>query len=144
MARLKTIEAFKKMKADTVAAIGVRKKTSTTITVGMGTCGIAAGARQTLQAIMAELQRCDIDAHVAITGCMGKCGHEPLVTVTQAGGDQMIYGPITAEMVPRLVEEHLINGRVVEPWAVGRLPDTAPDHRPENKDPHALHDKHQA
>ena len=121
MAKLRTFEEFKKMRADTLMEIGIRMKTNTTITVGMSTCGIAAGARQTLQAIMTELQQRGITAHVSITGCIGMCTHEPLVSIAQAEGAQITYGPVKPDMVPYLIEEHLVNGRIVQKWAVGRL-----------------------
>jgi (2Fe-2S) ferredoxin len=99
----------------------VRLQTGTTITVGMGTCGIAAGARETMHAILEELQKRQIDAHVTTVGCIGLCASEPLVDIEQAGHGRISYGNITADRVPRLIEEHLINNRVVEEWIVGRL-----------------------
>ena len=63
----------------------VRMDTGTTIIVGMGTCGIAAGARDTMHAIMEELAKRKIDAHVTTVGCIGMCVKEPLVDIEQAG-----------------------------------------------------------
>ena len=54
------------------------------VVVSMGTSGIAAGARETMQAIVAELQRREIDAHVTTVGCIGMCASEPLVDIEQA------------------------------------------------------------
>jgi NADP-reducing hydrogenase subunit HndB len=121
MPKLMNIEDFKKLQEESRRSIRMRTKTSTRIIVGMGTCGIAAGARQTLQAIVAELQRRAIDAHVTTVGCIGMCASEPLVDIEQAQGDRITYGPVRPDMVPRLIEEHLINGRVVAEWVVGRL-----------------------
>lgn len=121
MTKLTSIEDFKKLQEESRRNIRMRTKTSTRIIVGMGTCGIAAGARQTLQAIVAELQRREIDAHVTTVGCIGMCASEPLVDIEQAEGDRITYGPVKPEMIPRLIEEHLIHGRVVSEWVVGRL-----------------------
>ena len=121
MTKLTSIEDFKKLQEESRRNIRMRTKTSTRIIVGMGTCGIAAGARQTLQAIVAELQRREIDAHVTTVGCIGMCASEPLVDIEQAEGDRITYGPVKPEMIPRLIEEHLIHGRVVPEWVVGRL-----------------------
>jgi len=121
MSKLMSIDDFKKLQEDSRRSIRMRTKTGTRIIVGMGTCGIAAGARQTLQAIVTELQRREIDAHVTTVGCIGMCASEPLVDIEQAEGDRITYGPVKPDMIPRLIEEHLINGRVVSEWVVGRL-----------------------
>jgi NADP-reducing hydrogenase subunit HndB len=119
--KLLSIEDFKKLQEESKRGIRMRTKAGTRIIVGMGTCGIAAGARETLQAIVAELQRREIDAHVTTVGCIGMCASEPLVDIEQAGGTRITYGPVKPEMIPRLIEEHLIKGRVVREWVVGRL-----------------------
>lgn len=87
----------------------------------MGTCGIAAGARETMQAILRELAEREIDANVRTVGCIGMCHREPLVDIEQAGHPRVTYGNITADRVARLIEEHLKQGTVVEEWVVGRL-----------------------
>jgi len=93
-----------------------------TVDVHMGTCGIAAGARDTMHAIINELHARDIEANIKTVGCIGMCAREPLVDIEQAGQPRVTYGNITADRVSRLIEEHLVNGRIVEEWVVGRLP----------------------
>jgi NADP-reducing hydrogenase subunit HndB len=122
MVRLKTIEDLKKLRDEAQKEIEVRVETGTTITLGMGTCGIAAGARETMHAVLKELKEREIEAHVTTVGCIGMCVKEPLVDIEQAGKPRITYGNVMPDMVPRLIEEHLINGRVVEDWVVGRLP----------------------
>jgi len=122
MPKVKSIEDLKRIREEAQRDIQVRMDTGTKITVGMGTCGIAAGARETMHAILEELQKREIDAHVATVGCIGMCSFEPLVDIEQAGGDRITYGNISADRVPHLIEEHLINGHVVEEWVVGRIP----------------------
>jgi len=100
----------------------VEAATGTIITVGMGTCGIAAGAKDTLAAIREELSRRKIEARVAIVGCIGICVKEPLVDVQQAGRPRITYANVQPDMVPRLVEEQLIQGRPITEWIIGRLP----------------------
>ena len=121
MPKLKNLEDLKKLREEAQRDIRVRLDTGTKITVGMGTCGIAAGARETMHAILEELKKREIDAHVTTVGCIGMCASEPLVDIEQAGSDRITYGSVKVEMVPRLIEEHLINGRVVQDWVVGRL-----------------------
>jgi len=121
MPKLKNLEDLKKLREEAQRDIRVRLDTGTKITVGMGTCGIAAGARETMHAILEELKKREIEAHVTTVGCIGMCASEPLVDIEQAGSDRITYGSVKVEMVPRLIEEHLINGRVVQEWVVGRL-----------------------
>jgi NADP-reducing hydrogenase subunit HndB len=121
MAKIKSLEDLKKIREDAQKDIKVRKDTGTRIIVGMGTCGIAAGARETMHAIMEELAKREIEANVTTVGCVGTCVKEPLVDIEQAGKPRITYGNVHPEMVSRIIEEHLINGKVVNEWVVGRL-----------------------
>ncbi len=124
MPKLKSLEDLKRVREEAQQGIRVRLDTGTRIIVGMGTCGIAAGARDVMHAILEELDRRKIEAHVETVGCIGMCVREPLVDIEQAGHPRVTYGNLRPDMVPHLIEEHLINGRVVEQWVVGRLSDT--------------------
>lgn len=121
MPKLKSLEDLKRVRDEAQQVIKTRLDTGTTIVVGMGTCGIAAGARDTMHAILAELARRNIDAHVTTVGCIGQCVKEPLVDIEQAGQPRITYANVGPDMVPRLIEEHLLNGRPVEAWIIGRL-----------------------
>jgi NADP-reducing hydrogenase subunit HndB len=121
MARLKNIEELKKIRAEAQKDLLIRTQTGTRIIVGMGTCGIAAGAREVMQAILKELDARKIDAHVETVGCVGMCAKEPLVDIEQAGKSRIRYANIAPENVPRLIDEHLVKGNVIQEWAIGRL-----------------------
>ncbi len=121
MPKLKSLDDLKRVRDEAQQALKTRLDTGTTIIVGMGTCGIAAGARDTMHAILAELAARNIDAHVTTVGCIGQCVKEPLVDIEQAGQPRITYANVKPEMVPQLIEEHLINNRPVEEWVVGRL-----------------------
>jgi len=122
MPKLTSLEDLKHLREKAQQEMRVRQETGTKITVGMGTCGIAAGARETMHAIMEELDKRNIEAHVATVGCIGMCSKEPLVDIEQAGKPRITYGNIHPDMVSRLIEEHLVNGRVVKEWVFGRVP----------------------
>ena len=98
-----------------------RAETSTTITVGMGTCGISAGARAVRQAVLAGCDARNIDARVTTVGCIGMCWREPLVDIQQGNTPRITYGNVTPKMVSRIIEEHVVEGCLVEEWVVGRL-----------------------
>ena len=122
MPKIKTLEELKRIRDQAQQDLKVRSDTGTKIIVGMGTCGIAAGARETMHAILVELQRQSIDAHVTTVGCIGMCSKEPLVDIEQAGQARVTYCNVHPDMVPRLIEDHLQKGQVVQEWAMGRVP----------------------
>ncbi len=122
MPKLKNLEDLQKVREQAQQDFKVRSETSTRIIVGMGTCGIAAGARETMHAILEELQERGIDAHVTTVGCIGMCSKEPLVDIEQAGKPRITYCNVHPDMVPRLIKEHLVKGNVVQEWAMGRVP----------------------
>jgi NADP-reducing hydrogenase subunit HndB len=121
MLKIKSVEELKKLREEMKHEFKVRGQTSTRIIIGMGTCGIAAGAREVMHAIIAELEKRKIDANVETTSCIGMCVKEPLVDIEQAGQPRITYGNIRPDMVSQLIEEHLVKGKIVQDWAVARL-----------------------
>jgi len=92
------------------------------LTVGMGTCGLAAGAGETYQAVQRELTKRNLSARVRSVGCIGMCVNEPLLDVQLPGQPRITYAHVTPARVVRIIEEHLVNGQVVHEWAVGSVP----------------------
>ncbi len=86
------------------------------IIVGMGTCGIAAGAKQTFDAIVASIQKHGIEDKIIIrqTGCMGLCYVEPTVEVVVPGMPTVIYGKMTSDAAEDLVVKHLIERSLLD------------------------------
>jgi NADP-reducing hydrogenase subunit HndB len=121
MPRLKSLQELQKLRTQLQKDLDARIETNTNIIVGMGTCGIAAGAREVMHAILAELEARDIQAHVTTVGCIGMCHREPLVDIQQGDEPRITYGNVTPKMVPRIIQEHLVHGQVVQEWAIGRV-----------------------
>jgi len=121
MPKIGSIEELRSLKEKALKDLQVRLGTGTRITVGLGTCGIASGARETMQAISKELRERNIEATINTVGCIGMCFREPLVDIEQAGMARITYGNVTADKVSRIIEEHMIKGAVIEDWVVGRL-----------------------
>ena len=122
MPKMKSLEDLKRVREEAQQSMRVRMDTGTTIIVGMGTCVIAAGARDTMHAIMEELAKRKIDAHVTTVGCIGMCVKEPLVDIEQAGQPRITYANVKPDMVPQLIEQHLVKNQPVTEWVVGRVP----------------------
>jgi len=122
MAKLKSLQDLTRVREEVRRSIRTNLETGTAIFVGTGTCGIAAGARETLQAIEQELARRQIDAYVGTVGCIGMCAKEPLIDIQQAGKSHVLYANIQPEMVPRLIEQHVVKGEPVKEWVICRMP----------------------
>ncbi len=91
------------------------------ITVHMGTCGIAAGARKIMSALLDELQKRNIeDIILTNSGCAGLCSREPMATVERKGETPVKYVDLTPEKVIRVLDEHVIGGNVVEEYALAK------------------------
>ena len=120
---MKSLADLEAIRNKTVGKVGLRKEGAdeTRIVVGMATCGIAAGARPVMQAFVEELQKRNIsNAFVTQTGCIGVCRLEPVVEVYAPGQEKVTYVKMTAEKVAKLVSDHIVNGKVVEEYTIGK------------------------
>ena len=86
------------------------------VVVGMGTCGIAAGAKATLDAFLKSLDENKLVESVLIrqTGCMGLCHSEPTVEVSVPGMPSVIYGRVDANVVKEIVSKHIIGRQLLD------------------------------
>jgi NADP-reducing hydrogenase subunit HndB len=92
---------------------------SARITVAMGTCGIASGAREVLLAVVDELESRGLsDVIVTQSGCRGLCEREPMMEVQLKDQPTVIYGDLNAEKARAIVAQHLVQGAVVKEWVV--------------------------
>ncbi len=121
MPQLKSLDELRALRQQLQRDVQARTTAATTITVGMGTCGIAAGAREVMSALLADLAAREINAHVTTVGCIGMCSKEPLVDVKRGDEPKITYGNVNPTMVPRILDEHVAGGRVVEDWVVARV-----------------------
>lgn len=115
LALMKSLEDLKRIKERARAATELREgKEEVRIVVAMGTCGIAAGARDTLSAIMDELAKRNLhNVSVTQTGCIGLCEQEPIVDVVRPGEDKVTYGRVTPEKARQIIASHVVNGKVI-------------------------------
>jgi len=97
-----------------------KNKDGIRIVVGMATCGIAAGARPVMNALVEEIGKRKLsDVSVTMTGCIGVCRLEPIVEVFNADGTKVTYVKMTPEKAARVVAEHIVNGRVCQDLTIG-------------------------
>ncbi len=115
---MKSLEELKEIRERAIQKINVRQMGNgddTKIMVGMGTCGIAQGARQTLQALVDAISDFNLhNVYVVQVGCMGQCYAEPQVQIDTPGKETVVYGRVTPEKAREIVERHLIKGEVLQ------------------------------
>ena len=104
------------------------------ITVGTGTCGLAAGARETLGAIQAELRRRGLEAVISQVGCVGMCSYEPMVELQAKGRPRINYGQATENTVPEIFAAYFDDAPLQQAVVVGEVMATTA-----TSDGHALH-----
>ena len=118
MKSLAELQAIKeKMRDKVILREGVN---SVRVVVGMATCGIAAGARPVLNALVEGVNKEGLTEKVTVsqTGCIGICQLEPIVEVFEPGKEKTTYVKMTPEKAARVIEEHLKNGNVVKEYTI--------------------------
>ena len=91
------------------------------ITVHMGTCGIASGAREIMKAFLDKIQKTNVtDVIFTTSGCAGLCSHEPMATVELKDQAPVKYINLTEEKVNTIFQKHVIDGNVVEEYALAK------------------------
>jgi NADH-quinone oxidoreductase subunit F len=86
------------------------------ILVGLGTCGIAAGAEETYRAFQVKIAEKKLPWKLSKTGCLGMCFKEPMVEIRKENGERFAYGAVTPDKVDRILDEHVGTDRPVEEW----------------------------
>jgi NADP-reducing hydrogenase subunit HndB len=124
MPRITSLDELNRLKIDLVmkrneeAASGMVR-----ITVGMGTCGIAAGASAVFTALEDEIQALGLrNVDLSQTGCIGLCKHEPIVEVTVGRNEKVSYGNVTPCVAKRIVDEHVQEGHALYEYIIDTTP----------------------
>ncbi len=100
----------------------------TRVTVGLSTCGIAAGAGDTYKALETRLAGLPDSPELLRTGCVGMCYQEPLVEISNGSGKRYLYGHISPGKVARLIDEHVLQGAPIADWLVWTSSGEGSDH----------------
>ena len=115
MTTIKSLEDLKRVREEALAKRKMKTEAGgKRVIVGMGTCGIAAGARETMKAILNYIEKENLTCVVVTqTGCIGMCEREPIVQVETGEGSLVTYGRVTPEQAERIMREHVTGGKVV-------------------------------
>lgn len=115
---IKSLEELKAIREEHLSRIALRRAAGQEaapgaeieILVGMATCGIAAGARETMNALVSGIAERGIrSVRIIPVGCAGFCRHEPIVQVNVPGEAPVAYGNVTKERAAEIIESHVIN-----------------------------------
>lgn len=118
---IQSLEELKKLREQHQSSTNLRRADNETgdqieILIGMATCGIAAGARETLGEFTRQLAEKKItNVKMIPVGCLGYCKAEPMIQVNMPGEPPVVYGNITKDNVEKVVTQHLIGKTPVAP-----------------------------
>ena len=115
MTAIKSLDELKKLREEALEKRKVRTGSSgVQVIVAMGTCGIAAGARDTMKAILNQIETQNLSGIVVSqTGCIGLCEKEPIVQVVVGDSPKVTYGKVTPDVAAQIMKEHVVGGTVV-------------------------------
>ncbi len=120
MPSIKSLEDLKRIREEALKKQQLKETSGKIeVIVGMGTVGIAAGARETLKAILDMIEKKNLaDIVVRQTGNIGLDSYEPIVQVVLPGEEKVSYGKVNPEMALQIMEKHVLGGKVVNEFKI--------------------------
>jgi NADP-reducing hydrogenase subunit HndB len=120
MSVIKSLEDLGRIRDETLEKMKTRSvKGTAQISIAMGACSIAAGARQTMEAILSEIDAENLSGIVLTqTGCIGLCEKEPTVQVQIGNQPVVTYVKVTPVIARQIVKEHLASGKIVRDYKI--------------------------
>lgn len=119
MTQIKSLADLKRIKDEVQSKIRLRENSMdpenfVQIKVGMATCGIASGAKETMNYFIEETEHQAIDAIITQTGCLGYCYAEPTVEVTLPGKEPVVYGFVDKKKAQEIIDKYINQGELVD------------------------------
>lgn len=119
MTKIKSLADLRRIKDEVQSKMKLRENSNhpeqvVQIKVGMATCGIASGAKETMKYFLEELEQQAIDAVVTQTGCMGYCYAEPTVEVTLPGKEPVVFGYVGKRKAAEIIDVYIKRGELVD------------------------------
>jgi len=116
MNTIKSLEDLKRIREE---ALEKRKAKETSgevhIIVGMGTCGIAAGARETMKTVLDFIENNQVEnVIVTQTGCIGLCEQEPILQIAIGESEKITYGKVSPKIAEKIMESHVVKGNIFQ------------------------------
>lgn len=120
MPAIKSLEELKRVREEALEKKKMKAATGNIqVIVAMGTCGIAAGARDTMKSVLKFIETNNLSGvTVTQTGCIGKCEMEPIVQVVIGDQPKVMYGKVNAEVAEQIMKQHVQNGMPVKDFVL--------------------------
>ncbi|MFZ5945026.1 MAG: (2Fe-2S) ferredoxin domain-containing protein [Bacillota bacterium] len=117
---MKSIDELVALKEKVKAELSVRDKNYfARIEIAMSTCGIAAGARDVLLAVLDELKIQNLNnVQVCQTVCEGNCSQEPVIKVLKNNQPKFVYGNVTPQRVKNIITAHVMEDQPIKEWLI--------------------------
>ena len=118
MPAIKSLEELKRVREEALAKKQMKAAPGQIqVIVAMGTCGIAAGARDTMKSVLNYIEAQNLSGvTVTQTGCIGKCEQEPIMQVIIGDSAKVTYGNVNAEVAAQIMKQHVQNGTPVKDY----------------------------
>jgi NADP-reducing hydrogenase subunit HndB len=115
MIAIQSLEDLEKFKQDVIAKKSrLAQAGKIQVVVSMGSCGIAAGAYNTLQAVQEQIESRHLEnVIISKTGCIGHCSEEPILIVITSDDQKTTYGHASSELVEQIFREHILGGNII-------------------------------
>ncbi len=115
-----TVDDLKRIRGEAKRTVLLREGTGRAkVTVHMGTCGIAAGAREIMDGLLRLIEEHNVDdVMVTSSGCAGMCSKEPMMTVEYRYSAPVKYGELDPQKLNKIFEQHVLNGKPVSEYAL--------------------------
>ncbi|MCL3780440.1 (2Fe-2S) ferredoxin domain-containing protein [Prolixibacteraceae bacterium JC049] len=119
MAKVKSLADLKKIKDEVQSKMKLRENSEqpekmVQVKVAMATCGIASGAKETMNYMIEEFDHQSIEAVVTQTGCMGYCYAEPTIEVTLPGKEPVVFGHVDKKKAQEVIETYVKKGELID------------------------------
>ena len=119
MGKIKSLADLRKIRDEKQSGLQTREKGETPenlvqVKVAMATCGIASGAKETMEFLTDQLEKRGVDAVVTQTGCMGYCYAEPTIEVTLPSQDPVVFGGVDTNKADEIIEKYIKGGELVD------------------------------
>jgi NADP-reducing hydrogenase subunit HndB len=119
MSKIKSLADLKRIRDEQQTGLQTREKGGVAedlvqVKVAMATCGIASGARETMEFMAEALEKRGVDAAVTKVGCMGYCYAEPTIEVRRPGREPLVFGGVNKEKADEIIEKYIKGGELVD------------------------------
>ena len=120
MPAIKSLEELKRVREEALQKKQMKAAAGNVqVIVAMGTCGIAAGARDTMKSVLNFIEANNLSGvSVTQTGCIGMCEQEPIIEVVIGEAPKVIYGKVNPEVAEQIMKQHVQNGMPVKDYVL--------------------------